>query len=267
MYKLSQVRPIQMNELLRIGKNSDGGYVLSKNQMDKTKILLSFGICEDWSFEEEFLLRTIGTTCHAFDYSVSEQMFSKKAIIKKLIRYGHYKDVRIWAMDKIKHPFNKVFDGKKCFFHKKYLGVIDNETNICVPSLFSKILPQSIDDLSIFVKIDIEQGEFRTLPYFEPYYRYINGFAIEFHDLDILWRNFTEEIERLLSNFYIVHTHANNAGGYIPRTKLPQLLEITFINKQLVSGIPQNSLLEYPVKDLDFPNLPQYEQLRLDFGE
>ena len=256
-----------MDDLLRIGKNSDGGYVLSKKQMNKTKILLSFGICDDWSFEEEFLLRIIGTTCHAFDYSVSEQMFNKKGLIKKLVRRKFSKDSRIWAMDKIKHPFNKIFNGKNGFFHKKFLGVVDNEYNISVPSLFSRILPQSIDDLSIFVKMDIEQGEFRTLPYFEPYYRQINGFAIEFHDLDILWRNFTEEIERLLSNFYIVHTHANNGNGYIPGTKLPQLLEITFINKQLVSGIPQNSLLEYPVQDLDFPNLPQYEQLHLDFGE
>jgi hypothetical protein len=267
MYNLSQVRSIQMDDLLRIGKNGDGGYVLGKSQIDKTKILLSFGIGGDWSFEESFIKSRRDIICHAFDYSVSERMFSKKGIIKKLIRFRFSKESRTHAADKFKHPFGKVFDGKNGFFHNKYLGVVDDEANISVPSLFSKILPQSIDDLSVFVKMDIEQGEFRVLSYFEPYYRCINGFAIEFHDLDILWRNFTEEIERLLNNFYVAHTAANDAAGYIPGTKLPKLLEITFINKQFVSGTPQSSRLEYPVQGLDFPNIPGREQLHIDFGE
>jgi len=268
MYKLSQVHPIQMSDLLRIGNNGDGGYVLGKSQMDKTKILLSFGVFDNWSFEENFIKdRRDDIICHAFDYSVSEWMFTKKAVVKKLIRHRLSKGTRNWTYDKIKHPFVKVFDGKSGFFHKKFLGVVDDKMNVSVPSLFSKILPQSIDDLSIFVKMDIEQGEFRTLSYFEPYYRYINGFAIEFHDLDILGRNFAEEVERLKNDFYVAHVAANNVVGYIPGTKLPRLLEITFINKLLVSGIPQNSSLEYPVQGLDFPNIPEYEQLHLDFGK
>jgi hypothetical protein len=237
--------------------------------MDKTKILLSFGVDGDWSFERNFLKTGERITCHSFDYSVdwSKVMFTVEAIAKRLVRFKFSKNSRIWAMDKIKHPFGKTFDGKNGFFHKKFLGVVDDEENISVPSVFSKILPQSIGDLSVFVKMDIEQSEFRTLPYFEPHYRHINGFAIEFHELDILGRNFTEEAERLLNNFYVAHISANNVAGYIPGTKLPRLLEITFINKQLVSGVPQNSSLLYPVQGLDFPNIPGREQLHLDFGE
>jgi len=268
MYKLSQVRPIQINDLLRIGNNGDGGYVLSQKQMDKTKILLSFGVNDDWSFEEDFIkIVTESISCHAFDASVCEEMFSKKGIIKKLIRSRFSKQSRIWAMDKIKHPFNKIFNGNNSFFYKKFLGIVDDENNVSVSSLFSQILPQSVDDLSVFVKMDIEQGEYRTLPYFEPYYRYINGFAIEFHDLDILGRNFTEEIERLSNDFYVAHISANNVFGYIHGTNLPHILEITFINKKLVSEIPTNSSLEYPVQGLDFPNIPKKEQLQLNFDK
>ena len=43
------------NDLVRIGRDNDGGYLVSRNDIDNSDILISFGISEDWSFEVDFI--------------------------------------------------------------------------------------------------------------------------------------------------------------------------------------------------------------------
>jgi hypothetical protein len=59
MYDLNRFHPIQMDNLIRLGRDWDGGYVVSKDQIEKTETLLSFGINDDWSFEIDFEKRNI----------------------------------------------------------------------------------------------------------------------------------------------------------------------------------------------------------------
>ena len=40
--------------LLRLGNKNDGGYVVEKNSIKNSEILLSFGLSDDWSFESDF---------------------------------------------------------------------------------------------------------------------------------------------------------------------------------------------------------------------
>ena len=41
-------------ELLRFGKNNDGGYLIEQESLKKANSLLSFGMGYDWSFEKDF---------------------------------------------------------------------------------------------------------------------------------------------------------------------------------------------------------------------
>ena len=43
------------NDLVRIGRDNDGGYLVSCNDIDNSDILISFGISDDWSFEVDFV--------------------------------------------------------------------------------------------------------------------------------------------------------------------------------------------------------------------
>jgi hypothetical protein len=54
MHQLKNIKPIQLNDLARIGRQQDGGYAIFQRQLDKTNILLSFGINMDWSFDNDF---------------------------------------------------------------------------------------------------------------------------------------------------------------------------------------------------------------------
>lgn len=41
-------------DLVRLGKNFDGGYIVEKNSINESEILLSFGLSDDWTFEEAY---------------------------------------------------------------------------------------------------------------------------------------------------------------------------------------------------------------------
>ena len=41
--------------LIRVGPNTDGGYVIDKRVIKKVKTLISCGLNDDWEFEKEFL--------------------------------------------------------------------------------------------------------------------------------------------------------------------------------------------------------------------
>jgi hypothetical protein len=77
MYDLNRFHPIQMENLIRLGRDWDGGYVVSDEQIQKTETLLSFGINDDWSFEIDFeQIKHIKML--AFDYSVSLKSILEK---------------------------------------------------------------------------------------------------------------------------------------------------------------------------------------------
>ena len=81
------LQPFQCNDLVRLGKDSDGGYLVNLEDVKKSTRLLSFGVSTDWSFEEDFQ-RINDCPCVAYDHSVTEDIpfFSgKNALIKKQV--------------------------------------------------------------------------------------------------------------------------------------------------------------------------------------
>lgn len=62
-------KPFHCSNLIRIGKDFDGGYLVNKDDVLKTKKLISFGIGEDFSFEKEFVEMS-GCSCDSYDETV-----------------------------------------------------------------------------------------------------------------------------------------------------------------------------------------------------
>ena len=48
------LRPIAYENLIRIGRSNDGGYVIPEKIFSICDGLLSYGINKDWSFEKDF---------------------------------------------------------------------------------------------------------------------------------------------------------------------------------------------------------------------
>jgi len=69
--------PFYCSGLIRIGKDNDGGYLVNKEDISKSKSLLSFGINDDWSFEEQFL-GINNCPLYGYDNSVNDDMLKGK---------------------------------------------------------------------------------------------------------------------------------------------------------------------------------------------
>ena len=53
---LNYLRPIKINNLFRVGNNADGGYVVPFKTFKKIDTILSFGLGDNFSFEQHALI-------------------------------------------------------------------------------------------------------------------------------------------------------------------------------------------------------------------
>ena len=72
--------PLHETDLIRLGKDNDGGYLIPKQSLNYTKMLYSFGLNDDFSFEKEFYDKT-GTKIICYDHAVSWKFFVKAFLL------------------------------------------------------------------------------------------------------------------------------------------------------------------------------------------
>jgi hypothetical protein len=195
-----------MNDLVRIGNKNDGGYILSKRIIENTKVMLSFGISSDWSFEKDFF-ENRDIKIYAYDYSVGELPFvtgkyakTYARIVYNILRLKYSSVKYLFEYIGLSKDFHRFFDNKKAIFIPKYLGQYDDDKTICFDTIFKEL--DNGDDLSIFLKMDIELDEYLCLPQLVPYFDKISGMAIEFHRLEIVDVRFEELLDIISSKFY-----------------------------------------------------------------
>ena len=64
------LKPVFCDDLIRLGNNFDGGYIVSKKIIENSEILLSFGYSYEPSFEYDYIKHTSGKV-YIYDYSCS----------------------------------------------------------------------------------------------------------------------------------------------------------------------------------------------------
>jgi len=278
---LEGLRPDFLSDLIRLGAKCDGGYVVNERSVLHSQYLLSFGVNEDWSFELDFLDRKPSVKVFCFDHSVSKTGFLKKMLnlLNEILSVKFALSVFSLNFPRVRQKFQdlkyyaKTYFGFSWFLRKSnvrfYAHGISNQTStafVTFAEAFRLISQEEVPENSVFVKIDVEQSEFRVLPDLLNWDRYINGFVVEFHDLDILWDSFVSLIERLKEHFEITHIHGNNYGGLIPNSTIPKVLEITFLKRGLIhEEHPARDSVSYPVQQLDYPNNPLEKDYPLVF--
>ena len=245
----SFLKPTYETDLIRIGQAKDGGYLIPQKSLEHTKILYSFGLEADWSFEEDFYNRT-KSKVYCYDHTVNWKFFFKLALFrpkKNLFKFFQYK---------------KFFDKKNKFHIEKMIcptgsyGFSLNENSLA--DLDSII--KNTTDKEIFLKIDIEGHEYRILNQIKKYSTAINCLAIEFHDCDL----HNEKIKNFINDFelQLVHIHINN-WGLLNHDNSPRTIELTFSHKEFNKKII-NENKKFPLP-LDEANNPLYQDLPIEF--
>lgn len=235
------------NDLIRVGNDKDGGYLLSESDLEKSEVLITLGINDDWSFEEHFYKRK-KVAIEAYDKSIDQKVFLKN-VVKSLLRIDNPKI--IWHWIKTSYKFNKFFSKQNINHNKQNVGINSSRKDCCsLSEVFKKIKSENI-----FLKIDIEGDEYRILDDLVINQNRITGLVMEMHNIDI----HLEKIENFIKDFNLklVHIHANNGALVRKEDNLPVTLELTFSKYSKV-----NSSNILPNK-LDKPCDPYIEEIYL----
>lgn len=234
-------------DLIRIGRDNDGGYLISENDLRKSEILISGGINDDWSFESDF--HSINqVSIKAYDGSISAQKFLKKLVHKiitfpfKLSTKGLVEKYIIFA------GYIKFFRNNKMHI-KKHISKVNQKNSHSMESIFEKI-----NSKKIFLKLDIEGSEYELLDEIVRHKHRLTGLVIEFHNCS----NNAGKIENFVKNIDlpIAHIHANNSIQS-NNDIIPELLEITFSkNAKYIDSVS----LPHP---LDMPCIKNKEEIEL----
>lgn len=285
---LKYFKPQKINsEKIRLGRESDGGYVIPKLLAEKCSVLVTYGYGGDKSFEDDFIAK-YDKTNYLFDHTMNQDKWSQgeqyyypdglgnseqsKKEAEKLLQDLKIKKDEISSALQV---FDKNQQDKKTL--KKLKKVLNDGFEISkqlVNALSLKMPREHYDELriegDIFLKIDTEGAEF---DYFlgediDDLESFVVGIVLEVHWLDQPQNQekFVKMMEKINKHFVLVHVHGNNWGGEFTYEGfiIPRVPEFTFINKRHLDKWEPDTQ-DYPIKGLDYPNNPNVSECDLSF--
>ena len=234
-----------------------------REQVEATRVLLSFGVATDWSFEEGFFRSCPGLAVRMFDYSISFPLILLK-LASKLVKMDFRKASHYF--DAAARYVTFIILNESVVFHKKFLARRESRRDVTFEHVLRLVGDAPPAPLSIFLKLVIEGGEYDLLPLIARHAASINGMAIEFHNLDTMGPRMEEAMKALEPDFAVAHVHGNNYTGLVPGTALPVSLEVTLVNRAFHAGSGRPDPQPYPRPGLDHPNDPAKEDYHLNFS-
>lgn len=275
-FSLARWRPVFVDDLMRIGRPHDGGYVVSRRSVQAAELLVGLGVNDDWSFEEDFQRYNPAVRVVGIDGSVSEEVFRERATRARIRSLGHLVRLQRWNATHYHREamhwrararaFRAFFSAGNRAFHQRYISDIEDGDNLTWSGLRGVEPALTGDDTPrVFVKIDIEGAEYRVLSQVLEDARRITGLVIEFHDCGVMWDRFAALMARMEDQFAVVHVHGNNWMPLIPGAACPTTLEVSLLSRVLLPDSPVPSRATYPIAGLDMPNHPERPDYPLAF--
>mgnify|MGYP001444328837 FL=1 len=237
------LNPYENKNIIRLGNDYDGGYLVDKESVLETEILISIGISYDWTFEKDFF-KLNNCKISSYDGTVGKNFFYAKIknrmknILNK--KSGAYLIKTIWWII-LPFRFFIFFNNFRLVNRKKHfeMFVYENNKKLDIDYFvhkngyspkfvrFYEIIEKIPSDKKIFLKIDIEGDEYSLLDSLTRHQDRFTSLVIEFHNLD---KNNYQILEEFIQKFNLTlsHTHINIAGGFND-DGMPKVIELTFV--------------------------------------
>jgi hypothetical protein len=277
--KLDFLRPYAC-EKIRLGSRYDGGYVLPKNMLSATNMLITFGISTNFDFERQYLEKNQNARVIMLDPYIGirkDMMRLTKRILgltkplKRNIRLRKLFEERDFSPPLYIQVFHRLLHWFKFYiftldsrvkFLKKGIAGESSKNLISIDHFWNSLPLETIR--GILLKIDIEGNEYNILRQLTEKLNDVVCLLIEVHDVN----SKMGEIENFIfqsqqRGLYLVHIHGNNTD-IADEQGIPNTLELTFVKE---SYLVTKSLdtRDLPDKDLDAPCNPCYEDYVLSF--
>jgi hypothetical protein len=211
---------------IRLGRNQDNGYVVA--DVTGYDYYISTGPNDEDQISTDFMTRYGLDEYHGVTLSRELYNYSPKIrMIRKML--NSYEDAENTNLTYLLSQFSNIF----------------LEVDMVVDE-FAWLNSVSEANLSKFKQIVIEMDgllvEGGTVPYEEK----INC------------------LRKLNNTHYLIHAHGNNNRPFSD-AGIPQVLELTYLNKNCFVTPPEINLEPLPIPGLDFPNNPNFPDLDLNF--
>jgi hypothetical protein len=197
------LQPFACPDLVRLGKNHDGGYLVNSQDIVETRRMVVFGLGEDWSFEQDFVNRN-NCGLDVYDQSVKPHLLSAHMSAKYFDFFSE--DRRHYSQN-----IGRNFD---CITPQQALSTVDQ----------------------VFLKCDIEGHEYGIIDDLIRLSPKLSGLVMEFHDLTQsnhfdLMANFLAK-----SSLRLVHIHVNNYTYIKTEHQVyPTVIELTLTSSTNIS--------------------------------
>jgi len=249
------------SDLVRIGRTHDGGYTISEKDIIETGHLISLGMADDWSFESGFKLIN-EVPISIYDRSISKRFFLKR-MIRSIVSPNKVRGDSILRVEEkqfILLKSIKTYLSYISFFQNEVKHIEKNVGLDLAGSITMDNVFKETDSNKIFLKIDIEGGEYRLLDSIIENQDRLTGMVMEFHDCDL----HLGLIENFLSKFSLslVNIHANNNGAIDNRTGIPHALELSFSSQ----AVKSNDFCSYP-NSIDQTNNSFEDEIIINFSD
>jgi hypothetical protein len=252
-------KPFRSNKynLLRVGPRKDGGYIIDRRVIKRSKTVITCGLNDDWEFEKNYLKMNPESKIIAYDHTVNKK-FWKKRFKKDFIALILLKKITInKILDVFKYIDYKFFFKRNIHISKKVVLNKKSVNEISIKEILDK-------KKNVILKIDIEGDEYKILNVINKEQSKINLLLVEFHNISKNMQKIKDFLNK--SKFKIIHLHGNNYGG-VDKFNNPNVIEVTLINSKKFSVNKIKSTQKYPILGLDFKNLKRREDIKLKFND
>lgn len=251
-------------DLIRIGNAGDGGYVIPAHAFDGVEHLISVGISDDWTFEEEAARRSPAMRIDGYDRTSGSLVFIFYGIRELLSLLQGKKSKKslklILKWFRLSCKFGIFWRRKHSFYRRWVVSDKNSKKEIDLAAVFAKVPRSSL----LALKIDIEGNEYAmskiVLEEIAHRADQIRLIVMEFHNTISLRQEFLEFVESISKMVPIVHIHGNNFGE-IGQDGFPEVVEITFAARKYVSG---EKTSQFP-HHLDSPCNPTKSDITFSF--
>jgi hypothetical protein len=256
-----------MSDLIRIGRNADGGYLIPRSVLSDITGCLSFGLGAEWSFETNLLKIREGIVkpdrIVFFDASISTigllnsiAYMGRRTIFE--IRTRRLKSERKFRLEDLKRalialvlyiPTFRLAKARMRHIRKFVTHDAKEKNEIS----YHDALKYRENPQQTIVKIDIEGGEWDLLREVSDVAKLADApvLIVEFHDTRR--PEFLKVVSMIKEFFWIAHIHGNTSDR-ATAVGMPLYLEMTFVNKRYSPGPGIRKKL--PIDGLDFPVRP-----------
>jgi hypothetical protein len=249
------LRPVIVEEICRVGNLSDGGYAMSRSAIERSDVLLSLGLGENWSFEKAFSEINKSASIDIYDHTVSLQFFASK-VLKGLVKFLLFKELpsSLFARAKRLHEYFGFWEKNSQNKH--------HQIRISEASLRTALSRYKRSDL-IGLKVDIEGSEWEILNLIAGNKDRFEFVLIEIHDFDKHVEQLRDFLRDLSGEFVLAHLHANNFET-LGSNGFPKVFEITLL-RSTGTAISAGYRSELPVPGLDVRNAKNRQDFLIKF--